>query len=71
MITYESDPDKLPNGTMMEKGGKYFLKFKGKLLEWSLAGYVDAVPVESFDKVSVFTQMQSCFMRLFDVAYIL
>ena len=55
MITYESDPAKLPYGTMMEKDGKCFLKFKEKLLVWSKAGYVDAISAAHFDMVNILT----------------
>jgi hypothetical protein len=63
-ITYEADPDKLPNGTMMEKNGKCFLKFADKLIEWSQTGYVVAFPATSFDKVNVLTPIS--IVRCFD-----
>lgn len=64
-ITYEADPAKLPNGTMMEKEGTCFLKFQDKLLEWSHAGYVNAFPVARFDMVNVLTpeSIVRCFVN--------
>jgi hypothetical protein len=63
-VTYEADPAKLPNGTMMEKDGKCFLKFEDKLLEWSQAGYVDAFPAARFGIVNVLTPKS--IVRCFD-----
>lgn len=54
-VTYSSEITGLPDGTFVEIENKYFLKWRGSLLEWSFDGYVSAVLMPSNKSAKVLT----------------
>jgi hypothetical protein len=54
-VTYAAQAGALPNGTFVLLGDDYFLKWKGKLLQWTFSGYVSAVAVPDEEMVDVLT----------------
>ena len=53
--TYEAAPSSLPPGTMIEREGRAFLSWGGRLRAWSFSGYGRAVEVPPRTKVKVLT----------------
>jgi hypothetical protein len=53
--TYEAVLSSLPPGTMIERGGRAFLCWGGRLRAWSFSGYGPAVRVPPRTKVRVLT----------------
>ncbi|UPU37815.1 hypothetical protein M1B72_08940 [Geomonas paludis] len=62
-VTYAAVVDGLPDGTMVEYDRKTYLVWGGLLLEWSLGGYVAAIPRPKGQQVRVLTprSIVNCF----------
>jgi len=54
-VTYSSGIIELPDGIFVEFEDKYFLKWRNSLLEWSIDGYVSAVPISNNKTAKVLT----------------